>query len=123
MSPLRRLVKTLCWLAVAGSYVAAIVPQRDAPHLGGSDKLDHMAAFFTVSVLARLGYPRVAAPLLFVSLALFGGLIELSQMLPMIHRDAEWGDWAADVAATALGLLLAWPLAIMADRRRAARRS
>jgi hypothetical protein len=118
MSPLRRLVKTLCWLAIAGSYLAAIVPQRDAPHLGGSDKMEQMAPFHTMSILARLGYPRVSVPGIFISLAIFGGLIEFSQMLPMIHRDAEWGDWGADIAAAAFGLLLAWPLAILADRRR-----
>ncbi|WP_294391876.1 teicoplanin resistance protein VanZ [uncultured Sphingomonas sp.] len=112
MSPrLRRLFVAACWLAVAAAYIAAILPQQEAPHLGGSDKTDHMAAFFTVSLLARFAYPHVRTWRLFVPIALFGGFIELSQMIPAIHRDAEWADWAADMIASAAALLIAWPLA------------
>lgn len=121
MSPLRRFAVFCCWAAVAGAYVAAILPQKEAPHLGGTDKLDHMAAFFTVTVLARLAYPRVPVAILFGIIAVFGGLIELSQMVPAIHRDAEWADWVADMAATAIGLLVAWPLHVAAERRRVRR--
>jgi peptidoglycan/LPS O-acetylase OafA/YrhL len=111
MPSLRRLLTIACWLAIAVAYIAAILPQQDAPHLGGSDKTDHMAAFFAISFLARLAYPRVATWRLFVPIAAFGGLIELSQLIPFIHRDAEWGDWLADVAAAMAGLVLAWPIA------------
>jgi len=117
MSPLRRLVLILFWLAIVAAYVAAILPQREAPHLSPSDKVDHMAAFFTITVLARLAYRRAPVPLILLLLAIFGGLIELSQAIPMIHRDAEWGDWIADVAATGIGLLAAWPLVRFADQR------
>lgn len=113
----RRMAAVACWLAVGTAYVAAILPQRDAPHLGASDKVDHMAAFLAISVLARIGYRRVPVGLMLIVIAAFGGLIELTQALPFIHRDAEWGDWIADVAATAIGLTAAWPLLILADRR------
>jgi membrane associated rhomboid family serine protease len=114
----RRLFVVCCWGAVIVAYVAAILPQQDAPHLGGSDKMDHMAAFFSISVLARLAYPDVGFLRLFVPIALFGGFIEISQMVPFLHRDAEWADWFADVAASLTGLLLAWPLARYLRRRR-----
>ena len=118
MSPLRRLFVVALWGAVAFAYVAALLPQKEAPHLGYTDKVDHMAAFLTVTILARLAYPRASVAMLFALIAAFGGLIELSQAVPFIHRDAEWADWLADIAATLLGLLIAWPLAILADRRR-----
>jgi peptidoglycan/LPS O-acetylase OafA/YrhL len=104
----RRLITVASWLAVAVAYVAAILPQQEAPHLGGSDKTDHMAAFFTISILMRLAYPNRSLVQLFVPIALFGGFIELSQMVPVIHRDAEWGDWIADMVAALAGLLVAW---------------
>jgi VanZ family protein len=110
MSRLRPLLLAACWLAALVAYVAAILPQQEAPHLGGSDKLDHMVAFFTVTVLARLAYPRASVIRLFVPIALFGGFIELSQMVPALHRDAEWADWFADMAASAFALLIATPI-------------
>lgn len=121
MSPLRRLAVALLWLAVATAYVAAVLPQPEAPHLGYSDKLDHVAAFGLIAVLARLAYPRARISLVLLLLASFGVLIEASQAVPFIHRDAEWADWFADLFASAAGLLAAWPLALLADRRRAAR--
>ena len=100
-----------CWLSVTVAYVAAVLPPREALHLGGSDKVDHVAAFLTISVLARRAYPRAGGGLLLALLAAFGGFIELSQALPLIGRDAQWSDWAADIAASVAGLAAAWPLA------------
>jgi VanZ family protein len=108
MPSLRRLILIASWLAVAVAYVAAILPQQDAPHLGGTDKTDHMAAFFTIAVLMRLAYPKRGLLALFAPIALFGGFIEVSQMVPVIHRDAEWSDWLADMVAALAGLLVAW---------------
>jgi hypothetical protein len=45
----------------------------------------------------------------------------LSQAVPFIHRDAEWNDFFADCVAAAVGLVAAWPLAVLADRRRSKR--
>ena len=123
MSLLRRSVIILLWLAVAVAYVAAILPQTDAPSLGASDKIDHMTAFFTVAVLARLAYPGRRVATLYLWVVNFGGLIELSQALPFIGRDAEWADWVADAIAALGGMIVAWPLAVFAERRRGQRRS
>ncbi|HWI87171.1 MAG TPA: teicoplanin resistance protein VanZ [Sphingomonas sp.] len=121
MSPLRRLFVIAFWLAAGFAYISAIMPAPEAPHILWWDKFDHMAAFFTLTFLARAAYPRIPVMLLFGLLAGFGALIELSQAVPWIHRDAEWADWFADIAATIIGLILAWPFAIMADRRRSRR--
>lgn len=123
MSPLRRLFVVAFWAAAVFAYGAAIVPQAEAPHLGWSDKIDHMAAFFTITFLGRAAYPRLPVALLLGAMALFGGFIELSQAMPMIHRDAEWNDWFADVAASVIGIVIAQPFAVLADRRRRRRAS
>lgn len=123
MSPLRRLFVIAFWLATAFAYVSAILPPSEAPHLTWWDKLDHMTAFFTITFLARAAYPRMPVPLLFALLVGFGALIELSQAVSFIHRDAEWDDWFADIFAIVVGLILAWPFAILADKRRARRTS
>jgi VanZ family protein len=100
----------ICWLVAFAALVSATLPQGEAPHLGGSDKLDHMVAFFTLAFLARLAYPRRAPVHLFLAIVAFGGAIELVQMIPAVQRDAEWRDWFADIAATLVGLALATPL-------------
>lgn len=123
MSPLRRLFVIAFWLATAFAYVSAILPAREAPHLTWWDKLDHMTAFFTITFLARAAYPRLAVVPLFALLAGFGALIELSQAIAFIHRDAEWDDWFADIFAILIGLVIAWPFAILADKRRERRTS
>ena len=123
MSPLRRLFVIAFWLAALFAYVEAIMPARDQIELSAWDKINHMAAFFAITFLARAAYPRLAVFRLFLMMAAFGAFIELSQALPFIHRDAEWADWFADLIATLLGLAIAWPFAILADRRRARRDS
>ena len=119
MSLLRRLFVIAFWLCVAGAYVFAIMPGKEAPAAFAWDKMNHMLAFFVITVLCRLAYPRLPVLLVAVAMAAFGGFIELSQAVPFIHRDAEWIDLFADCVAATVGLVVAWPLAALADRRRA----
>jgi VanZ family protein len=123
MSPLRRLFVIAFWGATLFAYIEAILPGSEALSLARWDKLNHMMAFFTITFLARAAYPRIPVFRLFVMMATFGAFIELSQAVPFIHRDAEWGDWFADMIATIVGLIIAWPFAILADRRRTRRAS
>ena len=123
MSSLRRLFVLAFWAALLFAYVEAIIPGRDAINLSSWDKMNHMIAFFTITFLARAAYPRIPIFRLFLAMATFGAFIELSQAMPIIHRDAEWDDWFADIVATVVGLIVAWPFAILADQRRARRAS
>lgn len=123
MSLLRRLFVIAFWGALLFAYVDAILPGKDAISLSLWDKLNHMIAFFTITFLARAAYPRIPIFRLFVMMAAFGAFIELSQAIPFIHRDAEWDDWLADMVATLVGLIVAWPFAILADKRRTRRGS
>lgn len=123
MSPLRRLFVIAFWGALLFAYVDAILPGKDAISLSVWDKLNHMIAFFVITFLARAAYPRIPIFRLFLMMAVFGAFIELSQAIPFIHRDAEWDDWFADMVATLVALIVAWPFAILADKRRARRGS
>ena len=68
------------------------------------DKVQHMLAFFTLGVVAAGAWRERSAVALFAGLAVFGGAIELFQMIPSLHRDAEWLDWIADMAAAMVAL-------------------
>jgi hypothetical protein len=103
--PLRALCAWLFWAAALFALVMALMPHP--PQIGqASDKVQHMLAFAVLAGLAALAWPQ---RLLLVGLGLFafGGLIELLQMIPSLHRDGQTLDWIADAAATATVLALA----------------
>ena len=98
----------LFWVALVGSYVAAIVPQDMAPHIGNlSDKSTHFIAFAVLTLLLRLSYQIgiVWTSFLLLFYAIF---IEISQYFTP-NRSAELLDVVADVIGIAIGLLL-YPL-------------
>ena len=111
---LHAIARTAFITATIGAYVFAIVP--GSPGMFRSDKFNHILAFVTLSFLARLGWPRASARLLLVALVSFGAFIELSQAMPIIHRDASWRDLIADSLAVLPGLLAAH-LVLSATRR------
>jgi VanZ family protein len=87
--------------------VAALLPEPPTPlPFEAGDKVQHMLAFAVLSVLAA-AFPRGRLLELFAAMALLGGLIEVLQMIPALHRDAEVLDWAADCAAS-LAALVIW---------------
>lgn len=86
------------WLAVAVTVTFALLPHPPVMP-NANDKVQHVFAFAVLSLLASGYYGLGRAPLIFISLAGLGGLIEVLQMIPALQRDAEWLDWAADCAA------------------------
>ncbi len=104
-----KLARPAFWAALVGAYVLAVLPQP--PDIGAaSDKLNHMFAFFTLAVLVSAAWPRLAPMRALIWLATFGALIEITQLIPALGRDAEFLDFAADVVAASLGLAVATPL-------------
>ncbi len=99
-----QLFKILFWIALIGSYVAAIVPQEVAPHIGSlSDKGIHFIAFAVLTVLFSIAYRIVwiRTSLWLLSYAVF---IEVSQLFTP-NRSAEVLDVVADVIGIMIGLL------------------
>jgi VanZ family protein len=92
----------LCALAVLVLSLGPVSPQLPTT---GWDKSNHLLAFCVLTTLGRQAYP--ARPLqIIIGLMLYGGAIELLQMLTP-DRYAEWLDWLADVLGIAFGHVLA----------------
>ena len=109
------LFRTLFWIAMIGSYIAAIVPQDMAPQLGSlSDKSTHFIAFAVLALLLRVAYP-VTLLQTFLLLLFYATFIELSQFFTP-NRNAELLDVVADVIGIGIGLLL-YPLILRLMRR------
>jgi VanZ family protein len=101
-----RSARTLFWAAAAFAFVMAVVPHP--PEVPGepNDKVQHIIAFATLSLLGSFAYPKAALTRLLVGLSVFGALIELVQAIPSLHRDSDVLDWLADTAAVIVVLLL-----------------
>ena len=82
----------------------ALLPKP--PEIPGEpgDKIQHMMAFATLGALAAAAWRDRRLVVLFAWLAGFGAAIEVLQMIPALHRDAELLDWLADMAAAAVSL-------------------
>lgn len=118
MTLLRRFFVVAFWAALIFAFVMAVLPKPPALPGEPGDKVQHIIAFVVLTGLARLAYPRVRALTLLLAFALFGALIELTQMLPALGRTAALDDWLADVAATIVVLAVLDPARHLLARRR-----
>jgi VanZ family protein len=100
------LLGVITWLALT----PAPPPQADL----GWDKLNHLAAFATLAVVAVLGRCGAVWQVAGALLA-YGGLIEVLQSFTPT-RVGEWPDLLADGVGIAVGLLLAAGLRGLAVR-------
>ena len=98
--------RVLFWVATAFAFVMAVIPHP--PHVPGepNDKVQHMVAFATLSLLGAWAYARAPLLKIAIGLSLFGALIEVVQAIPELHRDSDVLDWLADTCACAAVLLL-----------------
>lgn len=90
---------------IAGGFAFMPAPQMDVE---GGDKVNHLLAFGSMALAARLGWTPSRAALVGAALGLlaYGGFIELVQsQIP--GRDAAWDDVLADAVGIVGGLLLA----------------
>lgn len=108
-------IRLAFWLALAVTLVMALLP--NPPTMRATDKVQHMAAFAALTFLAALGFPRLRLRVIFVWMAALGLAIEVLQMIPMLHRNAQASDWLADCAATLATLLLLEVLRWLLRRR------
>ena len=117
-SPLATAARLLFWAALVGAFVMALLPQP--PVLPGepTDKVQHMLAFGTLTMLMGVGWPRLALWRIALVMAALGALIEAAQWtFPELNRIAELQDWYADmIAVGAILLALALARAGLRDR-------
>lgn len=97
---LSRLARLAFWPALVFALVMAVLPKPpELPTDALGDKFQHMLAFFTLTTLAALGWPRASIVRTALWLSLVGAGIEVVQAIPDLHRDSDWRDWVADSAA------------------------
>jgi VanZ family protein len=84
----------------------AVLPHPPEVPGNPNDKVQHIAAFATLSLLGSFAYPRTSLINLLLRLSLFGAFIEVVQAIPVLHRDSDVWDWAADTVAVIVVLLL-----------------
>lgn len=113
---LQRLLVLAFWSAALFALVMASLPKPPALPGQPNDKVQHIIAFLTLAALAAAAYPRTSLIRIGIGLSAFGALIELIQMIPALHRDADAADWLADTAAAAIVLGIA---ALVRRRKRA----
>ena len=103
----RRLSRGLFFAACVLALVMAALPKPPGVPFEPSDKIQHIAAFAVLTVLARVAFWEARALSIFVSLSLFGALIECVQLIPALGRDADIVDWLADNIAVLATLFFA----------------
>ena len=112
-------VKGAARLAFVATLVVVLLltllPVPTMFELLGSDKVEHMLAFFTLAVLGGLGWPQARAWLA-TALLVVGALIEVLQGTSLIHRDMDVMDWLADAAGIMLGMALVGLMLRMSPR-------
>jgi VanZ family protein len=101
-----RLARAAFWVAAAFAFVMAVLPHPPEVPGNPNDKVQHIAAFATLSLLGSFAYPRTSLTNLLLRLSLFGAFIEVVQAIPALHRDSDVWDWAADTVAVIVVLLL-----------------
>ena len=96
-------LRILFWAAVIFAVVMAVLPHP--PQIGEvSDKLQHSAAFVTLTVLAVAAYPRAELLRVAERLALVGAVIEVAQSIPALHRDCDIRDFLTDCLAIGVAM-------------------
>ena len=101
ISLLLSLARVAFFAALAFTFYSAVIPPRDALQLVPWDKAEHFIAFYVLTGLAVVAFPKRHLFVLAALLSAFGALIEIVQGLPMVHRDRDFWDWVADTIAIA----------------------
>lgn len=93
--------------ALIFAVVMSLLPHP--PVLPGepTDKVQHMLAFGTLTLLMGIGWPRLPLWSVAIVMAALGALIEVVQWsFPTLNRVAEVQDWYADMIAAGAMLLI-----------------
>lgn len=97
-------LRVVFWLVLGAVLALALLPSKSVAAYGfGYDKLNHMAAFFTLGVLARISWPHSRSILAIFALLLLGVGIEVAQYY--LGRDASVWDVLADTIGLALAVV------------------
>ena len=111
ISLLARLARFAFFAALLFTFYSAVIPPQHALQFVPWDKAEHFIAFYGLTGLAAAAFPKRNLIIIALLLSGFGALIEFVQGLPMVHRDRDVWDWAADTIAIVAALspmVLVW---------------
>lgn len=114
-----RVMRPMFCILVIFTLTMAFLPKPPATPIDRfGDKFEHVLAFAVLTVTAMIGWPQPRRWRIVMLLSALGGLIEVVQAVPFLHRDSDWHDWVADTVAIVATALLISPLVKFAGRRR-----
>ena len=96
------MIRAIWFLCIAAILWFALIP-AEMGGVGGTQY--HAAAFLLLGMLTPLAFPRLPLGLVWVTIVLFGGAIELAQGMMHAERYSEWNDFAADAVAATVGIV------------------
>jgi len=86
---------------LAFTLYMAFKPSAPSNDLLGWDKADHFCAFFVLTGVGLVAFPRQPLWRVAAGMSALGAAIELIQGLPFVNRDCDVWDWVAEMAAVA----------------------
>ncbi len=96
------------WLAVAFTIFICLLPGKDLPATGMSDKVEHLTAYTLLSLWFAGVYPRTRYWVIALGLLVLGIFIEFGQYVMHAGRQADVRDVLANSTGIIVGLTLAW---------------
>ena len=104
---MRSKVVRICFLVVLAGVLYATLSNTSSGALSINDKVAHALAFLLLGYLGLIGWSK-SRIVLVIGLLFLGAGIELLQATPLVRRDAEFLDWAADAVGIAAAWIVAW---------------
>ncbi len=96
--------KYLLWFIICVIFMLAVLPAKKMPEAGFNDKVNHVIAFFVLSIFALFAYPGVYLRS-GLWLMLYGILIEIVQIwIP--GRNCSLPDLVADLCGILTGMVV-----------------
>lgn len=103
-----RLWLAIGWAMVIAAFIVCLVPGRDLPDTGMSDKSEHFICYATLMLWFAGLYPRARYWIIAGLLLLMGIIIEVAQGAMHLGRSADWHDVVANSIGIVIGLALAY---------------
>lgn len=100
------LARSLFWLLLVSTLILDWAPH--AADTWRDDNDPNFMTFGVMTVLMRCSYNEISDLRVFIFLGSLGGLIELVQLAPILHRYSDMLDWAVDIGAIISGLSVFW---------------
>ena len=95
------------WACCALAFAMALGPGSGLPWLdSGAGTLRHVMAFSVLTFFAFLAFRERTGFTIFILLAAIGGAIEILQLIPGLHREADIKDWLVDTLTSGTILLV-----------------